>query len=544
MKLDREKRIEIQKEINESRISKNTKDLLNRLLDESKLGLKLYFEESEEKIKNSSGIEVPISKQKYIYFKEEENKRCKHSEDNSSHLIIEGDNYLALKHLERLGQKVDIIYIDPPYNTGNGFVYNDKIVNKEDVFKHSYWLSFMKKRLILAKDLLNDDGVIFVSIDDNEQPYLRVLMDEIFGENEFLNEINWVSNKAGRQISNMPFAKTYEYILVYGKNTSEDRGFNGIDRSMAKKIMPSMYDAKDEILVDEIGEYISNHELHNLNIKKFNISNRPNLYFPIYVNFDEGKISTMNFDGSIEILPPISNGIQGVWRWSKDKVENESHNLLLVKKKSGDIRIQTKVRKLQYTLKDTILGPTLTTNSGSNMIKKLGLSFDNPKPVSLIKILLSIVEMNNNAIILDFFAGSGTTGQAVMELNNEDEGKRKFIGITIKENCDGTDDECIKNYHLKNIHIDGFCHKNVAEQITYERMHRIIEGEASKNEWYNGGSDFPWLKDNTPYKQNIKYLKVKHMDKFNGNLNELNKNKQLYKEEFNADLTIELIADE
>lgn len=192
----------------------------NKILND-KLGLVLNFEEKDEYLDN------------HYFGLEEVNKFHINPKDKNNHLLIEGDNYYALKALQVSGIKVDVIYIDPPYNTGNkDFVYNDdysddkgnvhvrgSFVEKDDKFKHSKWLSFMKKRLELARDLLADDGVIFVSIDDNEQAYLKVLMDEIFGEENFISDLIWIRNPGGES-DNTHIAKTKDFILFYARNKS------------------------------------------------------------------------------------------------------------------------------------------------------------------------------------------------------------------------------------------------------------------------------------------------------------------------------------
>ncbi len=362
--------------------------------------------------------------------------------------LLIGDNYNALKCLNITHKnKIDVIYIDPPYNTDSAkddgnhsskdgdnsgkFIYKDK-------FGRNGWLNMMNDRLRLAKELMSDEGVIFVSIDDSEQAYLKVLMDEIFGEENFLNQLVWVSKKSGRQISGKPFAKTYEYILMYSKTQKVmEVGFGELERKEARRMMPSLYEDKnEEVYTDEYGEYISNSGLQNTNPKLFNINTRPNLFFPIYIDPNENKISIEPFENSIEINPPISSGVQGVWRWSKSKVESESHNLKIVKKSNDEYWINTKVREMTYTPKDIIISPEMSTRSGNveleNILGKGKFSY--PKPTSLIKFLISISSQKKDSIILDFFAGSGTTAQAVIDLNREDSGERSFIVCTNNEN--------------------------------------------------------------------------------------------------------------
>ena len=374
--------------------------------------------------------------------------------DQAKNIIIEGDNLKALKILQSAYQEqVDVIYIDPPYNTGNDFVYNDnfkqnsyeyKIANgliDEDGLKtttnqktnprlHNNWLDMIYPRLKVARDLLKEDGVIFISIDDNEQARLKLICDEIFGEENFQNILCWVSKKEGRSITGKLFSKTKEYILVYSKGEVNEKNF--YSREFLSNIMPTIYSNKEiEIYKDDISDYIVQHELINGNPKLFNSKTRPNLFFPIYVNDEE--ISLTKKDGFDEVYPPYNNetNIQSVWRWSKDKVQKESFNLVW-KKVNGKYKIFTKKREISFQGKDLILSSSITTKTGGDELKKLNINtFDFPKPTSLIKFLIS--NLNKNGLVLDFFAGSGTTAQAVMELNQEDGGNRKYILVQLPE---------------------------------------------------------------------------------------------------------------
>lgn len=349
--------------------------------------------------------------------------------DIKDNLIIKGNNLLALHSLKkRFAGKVKLIYIDPPYNTGNDeFKYND-------AFNHSTWLTFMKNRLEVAKQFLREDGVIFVSCDDNEQAYLRVLCDEIFGKENYLNTFCWVSNLKGRQISSSGAAKTYEYILVFAKKI-ENIGLFEMPVKKLKSLMPSSYKGFDyKIESDGEGNFVVKNELYNTN-SAFNEKTRPNLVFNIHYNFKTKEVrfsdtdEDKNFDGFVKIPPKKNNdGIHRfhAWRWNKKKIIREILNLKFVKTKNG-VKIFTKIRMYGSTnLKDIITD--ITTTKGTSDIKKLfgGRKYFNyPKPVELIKIFVNQTE--NEDIILDFFAGSGTTTQAVLELNKEDRGNRQFI---------------------------------------------------------------------------------------------------------------------
>jgi len=346
-------------------------------------------------------------------------------------LIIKGNNLLALHSLKkRFAGKVKLIYIDPPYNTGNDeFKYND-------AFNHSTWLVFIKNRLEIARELLKEDGLIFVSIDDNEIHYLKVLMDEIFNRENYLNTFCWVSNLKGRQIAGKGATKTYEYILVYAKSKdSKNIGPFEIPIEKAKSLMPSSYKGFDyEVKNDQTGRFVLKNELYNTN-SAFNEETRPNLVFNIHYNFKTKEVKFSNIDQEINFkdfikIPPKKNN-DGVhrfhaWRWNKEKILRELSNLEFVKTKD-EVKVFTKIRKYDATnLKDIITD--ITTTKGTYDIKTLfdGKKYFNyPKPVELIKIFVS--QSGSKDIILDFFAGSGTTAQAVLELNKEDGGNRQFI---------------------------------------------------------------------------------------------------------------------
>jgi adenine-specific DNA-methyltransferase len=362
---------------------------------------------------------------KFDSFRTDENGNIK---DN---LIIKGNNLLALHSLKkRFAGKVKLIYIDPPYNTGNdSFKYNDS-------FNHSTWLTFMKNRLEVARDLLRDDGLVFISIDDNEIHYLKILIDEVFGRENYLNTFCWVNNLKGRQISGKGAVKTYEFILCYAKGKENiNIGPFEILIEKAKQLMPSSYKGFEyEVKTDQDGSFILKNELYNTN-SAFNEETRPNLVFNIHYNFETKEVKfsnvdeNINFDGFVKIPPKRNNdGVHKfhAWRWNKEKILKELSNLEFVKTKDG-VKIFTKIRAYDTTnLKDIITD--ITTTKGTRDFTGLfddRKHFNYPKPVELIKIF--VAQTGNNDIILDFFAGSGTTAHAVLELNKEDGGNRKFI---------------------------------------------------------------------------------------------------------------------
>ena len=384
--------------------------------------------------------------------------------DHTQNLYIKGDNLDVLKVLREtyLG-KVKMIYIDPPYNTGNDFVYNDDFSQETDEYKensgqtdedgnrlvqnmdsngrfHTDWLNMIYPRLKVAKDLLTEDGVIFISIDDNEVENLRKACDEVFGSGNFVNTFAWINNLTGRQISGKGAAKTWEYILVYAKNSSAISVFN-IDIDFAKKNMPDSYKGfNKDLREDKYGPFAVGDTLYNHN-RKFNEETRPNLVFSIFFNpiteeFKTGNIGD-SFPGFIEILP--HNNGDGVhkyhaWRWSKNKVENESFNLIVLPTSKDGFEIYTRIREFsKTTLKDVITN----ISNGDTEVQKLFDNhkyFDYPKSVALLRTLIGFSD--KDSIILDFFSGSATTAHAVMQLNAEDGGHRKFIMVQLPEKTD------------------------------------------------------------------------------------------------------------
>ena len=367
---------------------------------------------------------------------------------NSENIYIIGDNIDALKHL--LGSyagKIKCIYIDPPYNTGSdGFIYPDnfkfttnqlaniigideneaeRILNLSGKSSHSAWLTFMYPRLILARDLLSEDGVIFISIDDNEQVNLKLICDEIFGEENFAGEITVVNNPRGRDYGGI--ANMHEYLLVYRKSLISP--INNLNQP--NKVFP---------FFDNISGF-EMRELRNRNIT-FNKENRANLYYPFYINTNKKldndllEISLTSEEGFIELYPKESQGVNTVWRWGKEKAkENLNINIAAKKMQDGGYMIIEKYRKPDVMARSVWNTKDDNSEKGTLLVKKLfnGVKiFDFPKSLNMIK---KIIEMgtNKNSIILDFFSGSGTTAHAVMKLNSEDGGNRKYICVQIPE---------------------------------------------------------------------------------------------------------------
>lgn len=412
-------------------------------------------EEFDEKSKNAIPVLI-----------EDKSKAIKNADGKPTHILIEGDNYHALTCLNYThAGKIDVIYIDPPYNTGSdGFTYKDarfldkfpngKPVPKDDPLRHSTWLSFMDKRLRLAKNLLSDKGVIFISIDDNEQANLKLLCDQIFGEK---NNLGFFIIKSTPNARDYGFVgKMHEYMLFYAKNFS----------FVKTNLMP-IVDKKFKYK-DNIGGY-NIHPLYNSN-EAFTNENRPNLFYPFYLNpknkrGDFYEISLSKVDNTwIEIYPPKSekNDIQFVWRWGKEKAaKNINKEIIGYCVNDNNFRIVQKMRHDEKLIRSILDSTDYTSRKGTAELEAIMGSkvFFFPKPLSLLKDIL-FMSSSPTSTILDFFAGSGTTLHATMKLNAEDGGNRQCILVQQQEND-----------------------ANICETITYERNRRVIQGYTNaKNE--------------------------------------------------------------
>jgi adenine-specific DNA-methyltransferase len=383
--------------------------------------------------------------------------------DTTANLFIEGDNLDALKLLRpSYAGKVAMIYIDPPYNTGNDFLYRDAFATsaadylrssgqvdasgsqlvtttQSDGRFHAAWLSLMYPRLVLARDLLTDDGVIFISIDDNEVGNLLSLCGEVFGEANHVNTFVWVNNLKGRQIGHAGAVGTKEYIVCFARRADAVSEFRA-PAAKLKALMPTVYKGFNyEVQHDDLGPYVVKNELHNTN-SGFNEVTRPNLVFDIYYDPTAGEVRTEPVShshlhaGWVKVAPKRNNnGVHRyhAFRWSRRKVETEAHNLAFVESATG-WKVFTKVRDVDTTaVKDLIMD--INTNAGSSDLAALGLGrrwFDYPKPVDLVTLLCEI-GTTPDSIVLDFFAGSATTAHAVMRLNAADGGRRRFIQVQL-----------------------------------------------------------------------------------------------------------------
>ncbi len=369
------------------------------------------------------------------------------TEESAPHIIIEGDNYHALTCLNYTHRgKIDVIYIDPPYNTGSdGFTYKDKRflkefpdgspVPKEHPLRHSYWLSFMSKRLELAKNLLSDKGVIFISIDDNEQANLKLLCDKVFGEDNFVGNYIWRKKYGGGQAVDY-FSTEHEYIAVYRKTDKMYWQDEVIERS-----------SKEFTHKDENGLYKTTKLAKWGNTARR--EDRPTMYFPIIA------------PDNTECYPIAPDGNDGRWRIGKNKMNQLIEANLIKWEKKGEKWIPYEKEYFygqQKTIKDrSILYEVAETGDGSNVLTDIFGTKDrflNPKPVEILsKIIRNVSNNNLEFTILDFFAGSGTTLHATMKLNAEDGGNRQCILVQQREGDN-----------------------NICENVTYERNRRVMCG--------------------------------------------------------------------
>jgi len=407
---------------------------------------------------------TPINKTLRLNIEKSIGKDGTQNQIDSENIYVEGDNLEVLKLLQEtyLG-KIKVIYIDPPYNTGKDFVYHDKFSSRIDVYKgissdydeignrlyinstangryHTDWLNMMYSRLNIARTFLADDGFIFISIDDNEQANLKKLCDEIFGSCNFVGQIIPIMNPRGSQ-SSAGIAVNHEYLLVYQKSSLAK--LNGLALNDKQK---AEYNKSDSIgLYREIG------------LRKRGADSRredsPTLFYPIYYNPDTNEIFLENKKGTLSIIPKLSDGSEGRWRWSKKKVLENKDKLLvrIVKKSSGEEEFdifEKDYLTIQKRRKVTSLWNEKSMNNefGTELIKKLfdgKVVFEYTKPIDLMKKILDIAS-NKNAIVMDFFSGAASMAQAVFESNADNNWDQRFIMIQIPQEIKTEDNENLK----------------------------------------------------------------------------------------------------
>lgn len=433
--------------------------------------------------------------------------------DNTENLYIEGDNLEVLKLLQEtyLG-KIKMIYIDPPYNTGNDFVYNDDFsMSAEDFMEanntydnegnrlvqntesngrfHTDWLNFIYPRLKIAKDLLADEGVIFISIDDNEVTNLKKICDEIFGSSNHCGTFIVNSTPNARDYGHI--GKMHEHCLFYAKNMEYTQ--TNMLPDTDKKFKYS----------DAIGGF-NIHPLYNSN-EAFHKLNRPNLYYPFYLYLDEKllingdeffNIGLEPKENCVEIYPPksVKNSVQFVWRWGKEKAKTYMNQEIIgYKVGSNEFRIVQKMRHSEKIIRSMLLDTKYSSRRGTAEVEEIlnGKIFSFPKPAALLYDFVR-VGMSEGDYILDFFSGSATTAHAVMQLNAEDGGNRKFIMVQLPEET-GEKSEAYKA---------GY--KNICE-IGKERIRRAAKKIAEENPEAKFDGGFRVLKCDTSNMKEVYY---------------------------------------
>ena len=411
------------------------------------------------------------------YFKKSEKLSFTQKEAKNTHKLIIGDNFDALQNLLiSYKNKIYVIYIDPPYGKDDMGEYAE--TNYNNAITRDNLLSMLYPRLVLAKQLLSDEGAIFCSIDDKNQAYVKCLFDDILGECNFISNSIVISNRGGRDYGGI--AKQHEYLIIYAK---------------------CIYECELNLIEDEKKQFQYQDEISGFNLMelrnrnvKFNQQNRPNLFYPFYIDpkskdqnglFKIGLEKTEQF--SVEVLPAISQGIQTVWRWGKEEKSRGNLNVEIFgkEKQNGGYMIVQKYRKTAKMQRSVWDEKEFVNERGTEALKEIigKNAFDYPKSVYLVKRIIELAS-RKNSIVLDFFAGSGTTGQAVLELNKEDGGNRKFILCTSNEITDANPN-------------------GVVYDVTSKRLKRVMTGCC-----YDGSNDFKWIKENSPLGDNLDVYEI------------------------------------
>jgi adenine-specific DNA-methyltransferase len=341
--------------------------------------------------------------------------------------FVEGDNLDVLPRLAATYGPFDVVYLDPPYNTGNPFVYDDKVDGRRGD-RHRVWAAMMRPRLECVRAAMSARGAVFVSIDDNEVAHLRLLMDELFGEDAFVAQIVVNLNAKGRQLGR-GFATSHEYLLVYARSMPDC----ALDASS-----PSQVDPRDFPLTTDDGRRHRRLPLRNTN-KKFNPVTAPTMHFAIYGDPETGRVSTAPFSGSLEVKPVFGDGAPAVWRWSATKIDAQPDDLVCRWVGSGERRRadvfqrdwlhEGRRKKLRTIWLAEEIGSTDTAVMELKAL--IGHLFDSPKPTGLLRRILET--MPDDARVLDPFAGSGTTGHAVALQNTADGGRRTCVSVNLPE---------------------------------------------------------------------------------------------------------------
>lgn len=450
---------------------------IERELTSKKYGL--VWEEHEEEVDVKMRTHIPV------FTEVKEKEIVGDSDSDECNFLLEGDNLHSLKLLEKTHKgKIDVIYIDPPYNTGNkDFIYDDDVVNKEDGFIHSKWLSFISERIRSARNLLSNEGCILISINDKEVAQLKLLCNEIFGEKNFVSMFVWHIN--GNTSNSDKINNIQEYVICYAKNKDDliindvvdpntdtnSKVYKDIDNTIVKNgyknppsyiFLPEGFPCEIEkgfIAKDSHVESFMN-EVKSIGYISRDLKGKYKYNYPI--RCDDMVIENFKLKQPCRVFSGWSNNgkcQRFIENDFKPLIENDGSELSFYITQNGVIFYKKK--KNNYSNIVSILENMGTTQSNKFFLESIGIDFSFPKPVTLIKYLLSLFT-KKISIVLDFFAGSGTTGQAVMELNQEDGGNRHFILCTNNEN-------------------------NICEEVTYQRLKTVITGKRQDGSIYSDG---------------------------------------------------------
>ena len=429
--------------------------LIEKYETRKKFGLIWDEERTKEKFEKDAENGLPV-------LKEMVSKKII-DDSEAPNILIEGDNYHALSVLNFTHQgKIDAIYIEPPYNTGaKDWKYNNDYVDANDTYRHSKWLSFMKKRLQLSKNLLSEDGIICVTIDDYEMSRLSILMEEIFGEENHLGTVVIRNNPSGRS-TERGFSIAHEYAIFYSK--SEKVKIGRLERNESQI---ARYKEKDE---QGAFEWV--------NFRKHGATRQesPKMYYPIFLSQKSVRIPNVEWNekkqewdlkekprrGESVIFPIDEDGFDRRWKWGIERAKSEIKEMKVGLDKSKKLAVYIKSRinndgMLPLTWWDK--KEYSATTHGTNLLKDVFSSlqvFAYPKSLHAVKDCLRVLSEKKDAIFLDYFAGSGTTGHAILELNKEDGGERRFILCTNNEN-------------------------KICEDVTYPRLKKIMTGYTNRS---------------------------------------------------------------
>ncbi|MCX5680270.1 MAG: site-specific DNA-methyltransferase [Candidatus Omnitrophica bacterium] len=438
--------------------------VIQKIDSRKKYGLIWDEEKTKELFEKESEHALPV-------LKEIKTKEIKIDSEKPNHVFIEGDNYHALSVLNYTHQgKIDVIYIDPPYNTGNkSWKYNNSYVELDDSFKHSKWLSFMSKRLRLAKNLLSEEGIICVTIDDHELPRIWMLMEEIFGEDNHLGTVAIRNNPKGRK-TRRKVSLIHEYALFFGKN----------ETSSIKKIPIEIEEKTHNYVQDTDGSWYLAVNLRKQGVDSLAVNikgKRSDRWYPIYFDPKTKRVSTKE-KLPVKIMPIDPNGQERIWRRGKDAIDEMFRaGDLWCKETRNGMQVYFKFRggldgeppeSIWYESKYS--ASEYGTKVLENILGKRE-SFPYPKSPYAVVECIKVCSNKPDSTILDFFAGSGTTLQAVLELNFEDKGVRKCILCTNNEN-------------------------DIASEVCYPRISNVIKGyKPSKGEKIDGfGGNLKYFK--------------------------------------------------